>query len=112
MADERLARLAPWSGLVAGAIAASAQQQILADLLHYACAPDMRRIGLAIGVAAALLAIGGGLVSLRARRDGPELRDLGARRFVAELGVLAAVLFLFAIALQTAAAWLVPPCAP
>jgi hypothetical protein len=110
MGSVRLERLMPWSGLVAGAIALGLQQQVLADLLHYACT-DERRVGLAIGAGAALLTIAGGALSYRALRASGATLDIGARRFVAKLSLIAAAFFLFAIALQTAAAVLAPPCA-
>jgi hypothetical protein len=109
MASARIERLMPWGGLVAGALALALQQQILADLLHYVCT-DERALGLAIGAGAALLTIAGGAASYRAMRASSATLDIGARRFVAKLSLIAAAFFLFAIALQTAAAVLAPPC--
>jgi uncharacterized membrane protein YbhN (UPF0104 family) len=109
MASGLLARAMPWGGLVAGALAVGLQQQILADLLHFRCT-DERWIGLAVGAAAALLTLLGGFASWRALRARRAMPELEPRRFVAELGLAAAVFFLFAIVLQTLAAWLAPPC--
>lgn len=108
MAEHRLARLAPWSGLVLGALAWASQYQFLADLLHFGCPPAMQRIGLASGACAAAVAIAGGLASWHVHRRRPD----PTRRFVARLGVLAAAFALAAIVLQTAATRVLPPCAP
>jgi hypothetical protein len=107
-----LARLAPWSGLAAGAIAAAADQQILADLPHYDCMQGGPMLGLAIGIVATLVAVAGGMVSLRTARQTSAASDFGTRRFIGTLGVLGALLGCFAIVLLTAAAWIVPQCAP
>jgi hypothetical protein len=109
MASGLLARAMPWGGLVAGAVAVGVQQQFLADLLHWSCR-DERAIGLAVGIGAALLTIVGGLASWRALRAERTMPGLEPRRFVAHVGVAAAAFFLFAIVLQTLAAWLAPQC--
>lgn len=107
MAEVRLARLAPWSGLAGGALAWALQYQFLADLLHFGCPPAMQGIGLASGVCAAAVTIAGGWISWRAGRITPD----PTRRFVALLGTLAAAFALGAIALQTVATLVLPPCA-
>jgi hypothetical protein len=109
MADAGTSRISPWSGLIAGAIAWSAQHQLLADWLHFDCVRDERALGLITGLAAAALAAGGAAVSLRATRQ-PDRDDLGARRFIGMLSAMAAGTFLFAIVLQTLAAFLLPGC--
>jgi hypothetical protein len=112
MRSDRLSRLAPWSGLLAGALAWSVQHQVLSDLLHFSCSYVRPATGLAIGAAAALIATAGGWVSWREAHRCAYQQDLGARRFIAHVGVLAAVFFLLAVMLQTAAAWIVPACQP
>src|SRR4051812_19242177 len=109
MASGRLSSLAAWSGLIAGVVAWGVHHQVLSDYLHFDCVRDERGMGLALGFGAALLAISGGVVSLRAWRAAPA-QDLGARRFIAQLSTMAALLFLFAIILQTAATWILPGC--
>lgn len=110
MAEGRLARAAPWAGLIGGALAWALQYQLLVDLLHFGCPPTAHRIGLASGAFAAALAIAAGWLSRRAARA-PHDASTPARRFVAGLGVMAAAFSLAAIALQTAATLILPPCA-
>lgn len=111
MAERRLARLAPWSGLAGGALAWALQYQLVVDLLHYGCPPAMHRIGVVSGIGAALLVVAAGLVSWRCARTNPDDSGEG-HRFIAWLGVLAAGFALLAIALQTTATQILPPCAP
>lgn len=109
MAERAISRLAPWSGLAGGALAWGVQYQFLVDLLHFSCPPALRAIALASGALAACLAAAAGFgswQSLRARPAG----GADVRRFIARLGLLAAVFALIAIALQTAAALILPPC--
>jgi hypothetical protein len=110
MSEGRLARLAPWSGLVGGALAWALQYQFLVDLLHFGCPPAQRSIGIASGAAAAALAAASGLASWRAERTMRGGEAAQTRRFVAFLSVLAAAFALAAIALQTAATLILPPC--
>jgi hypothetical protein len=109
MASGRLARAMPWGGLIAGAAALGLQQQFLADLLHWSCR-DERWLGLAVGIGAAVLTLLGGLASYRALRAMRDVAGIEPRRFVARIALAAALFFLFAIVLQTLAAWFAPQC--
>ena len=108
---ERTARRFSWSGLVGGAAAWALQYQLVVDLLHFGCPPAMHRIGLASGIGASALALLTGAVSWRAARALPRESGADAHRLIAWMSVLAAAVSIVAIALQTAATWIVPACA-
>lgn len=109
----RYSRLAPWSGLIAGAGGWLVHQQVLADLLHFDCRLGGPAAGLLAGAAVGIAMIGAGLVSWRARGKRDE-HDAPAqtRHFVALLSSMAAALFLLVVLLQTLATLMIPPCRP
>lgn len=97
--------LAPWCGLIAGALIWSLHQQWASDALHFHCGPRHNLLAGVVGLVAALMVAIGGLVSWRS-----SLETTALRRFVGQMGTLAATLFVLAILMQTMAAFTVPAC--
>lgn len=97
-------RFAPWAGLVAAPVCLALHQQGLTSLLHYDCHLGSPGKGALSFVILAVVLVASGTMSWRAR-SGSELR-----RFLAVGSVLAASLVLFAIAMQTAATFILPGC--
>ena len=100
--------LRPWAGLIASMLAAGGQHQLVSDGLHFDC-----RFGdgnLAVGIVALLLIVVGAWISWRALRAHPEPES--ARRFVAQMSLMAAALFALLVLWQTMAGLILPSCAP
>jgi hypothetical protein len=104
----RIVGFKPWAGLVAGMTAAGLQHQGISDAMHFDC-----RYGgadLVVGVAAlALIALGAWLswTSLQAHRE-----PGSPRRFIAQMSLMAAVLFSILVLWQTMAGMILPACLP
>jgi hypothetical protein len=113
MADGRSALNTPWAacaGVIAGAPATAATQQLLGDALYFDCRLGGPVLGLAVAIAAALLTLVGALVSWRARAAAADDPEGAARRFLAEVSAGIAGVFLLAIVAQALAAVIVPAC--
>jgi hypothetical protein len=97
----------PWAALVAGATAWFASQQVGSNLSQADCrASGALAVGL-IGLLALAFTIAGGLLSHRVWRT----RNEGVtRKFIAQVGVMAAALLGLAIVLQTLASLIIPSC--
>lgn len=105
MAERTASALAPWAGMVLGFLGWAIGQQAGNLLVPWSC-----RIGVALpvaatGLAGALVAGAGGVLSLRVWREGEndDPAKTRVRRFIAALCVGSAALFLLAILGQTAA---------
>jgi len=99
------AAIAPWAGWIGGTAGWLLASQLGADLAQLDCARAGPLTMTLIGLCGALLAIVGGLVSLRVWR-----RSSGSLRLIAMTGVLAAGLFLLTVLLPTIASYIIPPC--
>jgi hypothetical protein len=98
------ARFAPWAGFVAGPLCWALHQQGLSDILHFNCHLGSPVKGMVSFVVLAAVLIASGIVSWR-RRGAVQLTQ-----FIAGMSALSAGLFLFAIALQTAATLILLGC--
>ena len=95
-----------WSGIIAGPLAAGSYQVVGISISFARCEAARPGLMLALGLVAAA-AIAGALVwSAFARREPQGEAD----RFVAGLSLLVGVFFLFVIALQIVASFLLPGC--
>jgi hypothetical protein len=111
MRDGRRASLwAPWAGLFLGAAAWFLHHQAGSDANYWDCKVGGAGFTIGLGVACAVVAAGGGLISWRARKlpEGPAAEQ--NRQFAAMVGAAGAAIFLLAIAFQTLAGALVPAC--
>ena len=100
--------LRPWAGLIAGMLGAGGQHQLVSDGMHFDC-----RFGendLLVGIVALLLIALGAWISWRALRAHPAPGS--ARRFVAQMSLMAAALFALMVLWQTMAGFILPACAP
>ena len=96
----------PWAGLAGAALAWALAHQIGSDSLFDDCSAGLV-LTTVVGVLTLLLTAVSGLASFRLwRRHG----ETAARRFVALLGWLFALLLALAILLPTIAAFLLPGC--
>ena len=103
-------RLPAWrlvTMLGAGPLGWMLHQQLQSSLEHFDC----RYGGPTYGAIAGAL-IGSGVVAAGLDAWRMRARAAGVMQFLATAGCLSAALFLFAIALQTLAALIVPVCAP
>ena len=106
-------QLVPWAGWIGGGLGWALSDQIGSDLVQLNCAAADPLLMAAIGMAGALLAIGGGLLSFRHwRASGADTsRDhAGSRRFLALVSSMAAGIFLLAIVFQTMSSFIIPRC--
>ena len=101
--------LAPWAGLAAGMLAAGGQHQLVTDSVRFDCA--FGRFGLLVAVAAWLLIAVGAFVSWRALRARPH-EPGSARRFVAQMSLMAAAFFALMVGWQAMASMMLPGCTP
>ena len=101
-----LMKLWPWAGLIGAALGWALDHQIGSDGIFYNCGggPVLTTI---VGVLCLLLTLASGFASFRLWRSGEETP---ARRFVALLGVLFALLLAIAIILPTIAGFIMPEC--
>lgn len=102
------AELKPWAGLIAGMGAAGLQHQLVSDSMHFDC-----RYGdydFLIGAGALLLIVVGAVVSWSAVRAHPDPDS--TRRFVAQMSLMAAVLFALMVLWGIMAGAILPACLP
>jgi len=100
------AELKPWAGLIAGMGAAGLQHQLVSDSIHFDC-----RYGdydLLVGLAALLVIAVGGLVSWSSLRAQPDTDS--TRRFVAQMSLMATVLFALMVLWGIMAGVILPAC--
>jgi len=102
-----LRELMPWAGLVAGMLAAGGQHQLVSNALHFDC--GFADHGLSTGVLALLLIALGAWMSWRALRAHQEPGS--ARRFVAQMSLMAAAFFALMVLWQTMGTLVLPRCA-
>jgi hypothetical protein len=102
-----------WGGLFAGPLAWAVSTQLNYVLAPWGCAHDLRIVP-AVAVVLAVLALAGGALSWRAYTCGGASfkaeRDVRTERFVAMLGIMAALLFALVILMQGAAALILNGC--
>lgn len=98
----------PWSGAIAGALGWSLSHQIASNSVFDDCTRSGGGLALAVGAAALLLTMIGGIVSLAIWR-GEAAAD--APRFIGLLSAMLALLAGFAIVLQSIAGMILPACA-
>jgi hypothetical protein len=101
-----LMELWPWAGLAGAALAWALDHQIGSDGTFFDCTGGSG-LTIVVGVLALVLAAASGFASLRLWRSD---RETPARRFVALLGVMFAVLLGLAILLPTIAGFILPEC--
>lgn len=105
--------LLPWSGLIAGLVGWGVEHQLGTYVSNGACyLAGPRPIGTMGAICAVLAVIGLALSASAWRHSEPEQRDgpNGARRFIAAVGAMSAALLLLTIVMQTAGAFVIPPC--
>lgn len=101
----------PWAGLFAGAAGWFLHQQGGAGANYWDCRFGGPVWTVALGLVSAAIILAGGWISWSARRAPEGGEDLpGARRFGGTVGAVAALVFLFAVALQTLGGLIVPSC--
>lgn len=105
-------RIAPWTGWIGGIAGWVATHQVGSDFAQADCAAAAPAVMLLIGIVGGALAAGGLLVSLGVWRSEANLDQpyVGARKFVAFTGGLAACVFALAILFQTIASFIIPRC--
>ena len=96
----------PWAGMIGSGIAWAVVHQVGSDGTFYECGRGTA-LTLIVGLIALIVTVLSGLASLRLWRRGGETE---ARRFVALIGALFAVLLGLAILLSTAAGLIFPEC--
>jgi len=115
-APRQRSRFAPWAALVAAMAGEALHQQVLADLLRFRCEWGRGPLGVALAATVLALMAAGCWVSWRSlpRRGADEDADAAPiapnRRFIVQLGWMAAALTAVAVLWQTLATWLVPSC--
>lgn len=108
-----MSRLTPWAGWIGGLLGWTLSDQAGSDLAQWDCTLAVPPGMLLIGIAGAVLALAGALISFRVWRQlAGELDQpyAGARRFIAITGVLATGIFLLAIVFQTMSSFIIPQC--
>lgn len=101
-----LMELWPWAGLTGAALAWALDHQIGSDSTFFDCNAGST-VTIGVGVLALILAAASGFASFRLWRSDAET---AARRFVALLGWLLAILLAVAILLSTIAGLILPEC--
>jgi hypothetical protein len=101
-----------WAGLVAAPLAWALHHQIGSDANFTDCDRGDGGVAIAVGLAALVLSLLGGALSLSAwRRAGQaEGPGLGSDRFIAALSLLACALFSLTITVQIMAGVILPAC--
>ena len=101
-----LMELWPWAGLIGAALGWILDHQVAGDGTFYNCGngPVLTTI---VGLVCLLLTLASGFASFRLWRSGGETP---ARRFIALLGMLFALLLAIAIVLPTIAGFIMPDC--
>lgn len=108
MSRAAFAGFKPWAGLLAGMAAAGGQHQLVSDAMHFDC--RYGRYDLLVGVCALVLIAIGTLLSWSASRVHREPGS--ARRFVAQMSLMAAGLFAVMVLWQIMAGVILPACLP
>jgi hypothetical protein len=101
-----LMELWPWAGLAGAALAWALDHQVGSDGTFFDCTRGSA-LTIVVGVLALLLAAGSGFASWRLWRSD---RETPARRFIALLGAMFALLLGLAILLPTIAGFILPEC--
>jgi hypothetical protein len=101
-----LMELWPWAGLIGAGLSWILAHQIGSDGTFYRCGSGTA-VTLIVGVLTLLLAVASGLASFRLWRRGGETE---ARRFIALIGCMFALLQSLAILLPTVAGLILPEC--
>jgi hypothetical protein len=96
----------PWAGMIGAAAGWILAHQIGSDGTFYEC-DNGTTITLVVGILSLILTAGSGLASFRLWRRGGETE---ARRFIALVGWLFAILLGLAILLPTIAGLIIPEC--
>jgi hypothetical protein len=96
----------PWAGLIGAALGWALDHQVGGDGIFFECNRGVLWTTI-VGVLCLLLTAASGFASFRLWRSD---RETPARRFIALLGVLFAVLLAIAIALPTIAGFILPAC--
>jgi hypothetical protein len=96
----------PWAGLIGAALGWALDHQVGGDGIFYQCGRGWVWTTV-VGVLCLLLTLASGFASFRLWRSGEETP---ARRFVALLGMLFAILLAIAIILPTIAGLIMPEC--
>lgn len=100
--------LLPWSGLLGGFLGWALTHQLGSNLAFDHCPAMQPGVIILIALLGLILAIGGGLLSLRHWRRGGA--GGGSRHFVSATGMMAASLFSIAILWQTIGSLTIPRC--
>ncbi|HET9161366.1 MAG TPA: hypothetical protein VFN88_12215 [Caulobacteraceae bacterium] len=100
-------RLTPWIGLVVPPVAWAVHHQAGSNLVFYDCRLGDSGVITALGVVMGLIALAAGWISWVSRRDGATTE---VRTFAAYIGALSGGIFFLALAFQTLATLLLPPC--
>jgi hypothetical protein len=110
---DRLSGIAPWSGLIAAGAGWGLHQQLVTDALHFDCSATADGRGIALGLVALAIVVGGAFVSWRAlpAADAASAED-SMRRFIAHLSLMAAVLATLGLGFHILAGALLPGCPP
>ena len=102
---------APWAGIAFGALGWGLHQQVLGDILYWSCRGVTPVVDIIFTVLTTLLILGGGWWSWLARQaEGAVSEEQSARKFLAEISLAAAALFLLATFAQTLAGFIIPEC--
>jgi cytochrome bd-type quinol oxidase subunit 2 len=95
-------RRGAWSGLVVGPVAWGVHHQVGSDLVYYDCTRYGPGLVLALGIACALVALGGAWLSWRVRAPA-DSNASASLRFGALISALGALLFAVVIVAQAVA---------
>jgi hypothetical protein len=101
-----LMELWPWAGLTGAALAWALDHQVGSDRAFFDCNSGAP-VTIVVGIVTLLITAASGFASLRLWRSD---RETPARRFLALLGVLFALLLGLAILLSTSAGFILPVC--
>lgn len=99
--------LAPWGGVAVPPLVWLLYQQGMGNLVYFACAAGGPPLAPLAGAVCALVCLGSGWISWRARRGAVT----GARRFLYAVGAGFGPLFALGVLMVMAAALVIPPCA-
>jgi hypothetical protein len=105
-------RLSPWAGTFLGAAGWFLHHQGGSNANYWDCQRGGLLWTLVLGLVASVVVAAGGAISWRIWRNPAGEDAAEVRSFGAIVSVAAAGLFLFAISLQTLAAFIVPRCGP
>jgi hypothetical protein len=107
-----MTRVAPWAGWIGGLAGWITTHQLGSDFVQLTCSRASPGLMLLLGLVGAGVVLCGALLSLAIWRRDAQVDQpfVGARRFIAGTGVLAAGIFLLAIVFQTLSTLLIPRC--